>query len=95
MAGQSIYRGEPVTAREVAEMRRRHAAGQSINYIANAMGRSWTSVNRYARGLSWVETRDPRRSRDEHLEYFRVGRRRHRHLRRLHEALSAAQEFVR
>jgi hypothetical protein len=84
----------PVTTTEAAEMRRRHAEGQSVNYIATAMGRSWTSVNRYVRGLSWAETRDPRRSPQKHLEYFRDRRRQRQHLRRLHEVLSAAQEYL-
>jgi hypothetical protein len=94
MTGQSLNRGQPVTAIEAAEMRRRHAERQSINYIANAMGRSWTSVNRYAKGLSWVETRDPRRPPEAHREYFRRRQRHRQHLRRLHEALSAAQEYL-
>jgi hypothetical protein len=82
---QSLNQGKPVTTVEVAEMRRRHADGQSMNHIANAMGRSWTSVNRYVRGLSWVETRDPRRSPQEHLEYSRTRQRQRDHRRRLHE----------
>ena len=57
---------------EVVEMRQRFAEGQSRNYIANAMGRSWTSVNRYVYDLSWVETRNPRRSPEEHLNYSRI-----------------------
>jgi hypothetical protein len=94
MAGQSLNQGKPVTMVEAAEMRRRHAAGQSINHIANAMGRSWTSVNRYAKGLSWIETRNPRQSPEEHREYYRRKRREREFRRRLHEALSAAQDFL-
>jgi hypothetical protein len=94
LTAQSLNHGKPVTAREAAEMRRRHVEGQSVNYIANAMGRSWTSVNRYARGLGWVETRDPRRPPSAHREYFRLKRRHRERLRRLHEVLSAAQDFL-
>jgi hypothetical protein len=83
-----------VTAREAAEMRRRHDEGQTVNYIADAMGRSWTSVNRYVHRLSWVETRTPRRSPEQHLEYFRVMRAHREHLRRLHEAIAACQEYL-
>jgi hypothetical protein len=77
MAAQSLNQGRPVTAPEAKEMRRRLAAGQSVNHIANAMGRSWTSVNRYARGLSWIETRNPRRSAEDHRRDCRLARQRY------------------
>jgi hypothetical protein len=96
MAAQSLNQGRPVTAAEAKEMRQRFAAGQSVHYIANAMGRSWTSVNRYARGLSWLETRNPRRSAEEHLRYARLARQRHeceRNLRALEEALLLCPDF--
>jgi hypothetical protein len=95
MTAQSLNHGKPITTLEAAEMGRRFAAGQTINHIANAMGRSWTSANRYARGLSWLETRNPRRSPQEHLEYFRQRQRNYRRRLRLHEQLSACREFLR
>jgi hypothetical protein len=65
-------------------MRRRHLAGQSVNHIATAMGRSWDSVNRYIHGLTWIQTRNPRHPPEEHLRYFRERtRRRREHLRTL------------
>jgi hypothetical protein len=94
MSALSLNQGQPITARETAEMRQRHAAGQSVNYIATAMGRSWTSVHRYVHGLSWIETRDPRRSPEEHRRYFRIKQRQREHLRRIHDAFSACREFL-
>jgi hypothetical protein len=73
--GLSLYIGKPITGPEACEMRKRYLAGQSINYIATAMGRSWTSANRYARGLSWIETRNPRISHEEHLRAAQISQR--------------------
>jgi hypothetical protein len=72
--GQSLNHGKPVTMPEMVEMQRRFATGQSVNYIANAMGRSWTSVNR--RGLTWVETRNPKHSPEHHLATARFAQQR-------------------
>jgi IS30 family transposase len=70
----SLYRGKPITTSEADEIRQRFAARQSIRYIAMAMGRSWSTVNRYAKGLTWVGRDSP----EEYRRYFRLVRRRFR-----------------
>jgi len=94
MAAQSLNQGKPITAREAAEIRRRFRAGQSRNYIADAIGRSWTSVNRYARGLRWIDTRNPRYSHEEHLRYFRLTRQRQERKRKQQEEMNRCMYFL-
>jgi hypothetical protein len=90
----SLNQGKPVSTSEVAEMKRRRSDGQSINYIAMAMCRSWTSVNRYVHGLSWIETRNPTRSPEDHLAHFRLISRRRVQLMKLHKVFSECVDFL-